>query len=168
MPLAGTDYLLKLSALAVSFVGFSSVVVAIRRAIGSEINERHIAFVHFLIEGGLSVALLGLLPTTLEFTGLSEMWIWRVASLIGGILYIVLLWRANKRRRKAMGNSMPRHIYIISAISLIAILAILGNAIGFPYPPGPSAYAISITWLLVVGAWSFIQDLDIFFKDSQP
>ena len=166
MTLAGTDYLLKLSALAVSFVGFSSVVVAIRRAIGSEINERHIAFVHFLIEGGLSVALLGLLPTTLEFTGLSEVWIWRLASLIGGILYIILLWRANRRRRKAMGNSAPLQIYIISAISLIAILALFGNVVGFPYQPGPSAYAISTTWLLVVGATAFIQDLDLFFKDA--
>ena len=37
MTLTGSDYLLGLSALAVSFVGFSAVIVALRRALGAEL-----------------------------------------------------------------------------------------------------------------------------------
>jgi len=51
MTLTGSDYLLRLSALAVSFVGWSAIVVTLRRALGAELSALHVYFVRFFIEG---------------------------------------------------------------------------------------------------------------------
>ena len=72
MTLAATDYLLRLSGLAVTFVGFSAVVVTLRRALEAQISELHVYFIRFFIEGGLLVAVVGLLPAAFSFIGLTE------------------------------------------------------------------------------------------------
>ena len=72
MTLAGSDYLLRLSALAVALVGFSAVVVAVLRALGGELTDLHMYYVRLFMEGGLSVAAFSLLPPALSFTGLAD------------------------------------------------------------------------------------------------
>jgi hypothetical protein len=57
MTLAGSDYLLRLSALSVSLVGCSAVVVALLWALGAELTAVHAYFVRFFIEGSLTLAL---------------------------------------------------------------------------------------------------------------
>jgi len=61
--LTRSDYLVRLAALSLSFVGFSAIVVALRRALGGELSDRHVALVRLFIEGGLAVTALGLVPT---------------------------------------------------------------------------------------------------------
>lgn len=52
MRLTGSDYLLRLSARAVSFVRVSAIVVALRQALGVELSDLHLHFVRLFIEGG--------------------------------------------------------------------------------------------------------------------
>ena len=48
---AESDYLLRLAALSLSFVGFSAVVVTLRGALGGELSDRHLRLVRLYIEG---------------------------------------------------------------------------------------------------------------------
>ena len=69
---AESDFLLRLAALSLSFVGFSAVVVTLRGALGGELSERHLRLVRLYIEGGLLVTVLGLVPTLLNLLHFTE------------------------------------------------------------------------------------------------
>ena len=67
MMLNGCDYLLRLSILAVSFVGWSAIVVTLRRALGAELSALHMYFVRFFIEapfGWRTHSVVAILPAT--------------------------------------------------------------------------------------------------------
>ena len=166
MTLAGSDYLLRLSALAVSFVGFSAVIVALRRALGAELSDLHMHFVRLFIEGGFAVAALGLLPAALSFTGLGDLAIWRLSSATAALsltVYFIFLFR---RTRRITAGRVPFGSRILYLISALATLALWLNAVGILFPSSTSVYALALTWFLVLGGWVFLQNLELFL--GQP
>jgi hypothetical protein len=50
--------------LALSFVGFSALVVTLRDALGGELSDRHLRLVRLYIEGGFLVTALALVSRT--------------------------------------------------------------------------------------------------------
>ena len=163
MTLTGSDYLLRLSALAVSFVGFSAIVVALRRALGAELSDLHMHFVRLFIEGGFAVAALGLLPSALSFTGLDDLTIWRFSSAAAALIFSVYFIFLFRRRSRVTSGPIPFRSKIHYVISAIATLALWLNTIGFLFQPSAAAYVLSLTWFLVLGGWVFLQNLELFF-----
>ncbi len=163
MTLVGSDYLLRLSALAVSFVGFASVIVALRRALGAELSSLHMHFVRLFIEGSLAVAAFGLLPGALSYTGLTEPVIWRLSSALAALTFSAYLVSLFRRRRRITPGPFPLITIVNYAVSIVAALALWGNAVGIPIQPSASPYILALTWFLVLGGWVFLQNLDLFF-----
>ncbi len=162
MTITGPDYLLRLSSLAVTFVGFSSIVVALRRALGAELSDLHMYFVRLFIEGGLYVAALGLLPTALSFTGLAESTIWRLSSAAAALFASVYLIIQLRRRHRVTPGPVPFQASFNYAITNIATLALWANTIGLGFQPSAAPYALALTWFLVVAGWIFLQNLELF------
>ncbi|MBP8308980.1 MAG: hypothetical protein KAY46_17020 [Burkholderiaceae bacterium] len=73
---AESDYLFRLAALSLSFVGFSAIVVSLRGALGGELSDRHLRLVRLYIEGGLLVTALALVPTLLNVLQVPGTVIW--------------------------------------------------------------------------------------------
>ena len=165
MTLTGSDYLLRLSALAVSFVGWSAIVVTLRRALGADLSALHMYFVRFFIEGGLAVAAFGLLPGALTFTGLADSTIWRISSGAAAFMFSMYFIFLFRRRRRVTPGSLQLQTRVAFAISIIATLALWVNTVGFGFQPNAAAYALALTWLLVVGGWVFVQNLELFFGE---
>jgi hypothetical protein len=166
MTLTGADYLLRLSALAVSFVGFAAVVVALRRALGADLSALHMYFVRFFIEGGLAVAAFGLLPGALSFTGLANLTIWRLSSAAAAFMFSVYFIFLFRRRRRVTIGPIQLQTRVAFAMSITATLALWVNTVGFGFQPSAAAYALALTWLLVVGGWVFVQNLGLFFGEA--
>jgi hypothetical protein len=165
MTLVGSDYLLRLSGLAVSFVGFSGVIVALRRALGVELGSIHTYLVRFLIEGGLAVAAFGLLPAALSFTGLPDSTIWRLSSATAAFVfsgYLILVFRRRLRETPRISILRPEPIVAVP-VSVVAVVGFWVNAIGIGFQPGAALYALALTAFFLVGGWIFIQNLDRFF-----
>src|SRR5262245_50438528 len=160
-----TDYLLRLTTLAVSFVGFAAMVVALRRARGAELGELHMHFVRMFIEGGLAVAALGLIPVLLTFAGLSETRLWRAGSLLAAALfsaYIVTL----ARRRRHLGDVAPKASWLTIVNFVVSIAAVLALWVNVVYSGDPRPYMFSLTWFLILGGWVFVQNLERFLRDT--
>ena len=164
---AGTDYLLRLAALSLSFVGFSAIVVTLRRALGGELAEGHIRLVRLYIETGLAVTALSLVPTLLTFLGVSEAALWRVASAMAGSLLTLLMIVQFRRRRRIEGR-FPPWVVVMYLTSAAAVVALWLNVVGIPYGPGMAPYAVSLTWSLLVSGYIFLQTLDLFLRSSPP
>lgn len=159
----GFDYLLRLSTIAVAFVGWSAIVVTLRRALGAELAALHMYFVRFFIEGGLAVAAFGLLPAALSLTHLTHTTIWRLSSTGAAILFSAYLGFLLRRRRRVTPGPLPVRTVVAFATSVAAVIALWVNVVGVHFESSAAAYCLALTWLLVVGGWVFVDNLELFF-----
>jgi len=163
---SGFDYLLRLSTIAVAFVGWSAIVVTLRRALGAELGALHMYFVRFFIEGGLAVAAFGLLPAALSLTDLGDATVWRLSSVGAALLFTVYLAFLLRRRRRVTAGRLPVRTVVAFVTSVAAVVALWVNTVGAHLESSASTYALALTWLLVVGGWVFVDNLELFFGYS--
>ena len=160
---AESDYLLRLAALSLSFVGFSAIVVSLRGALGNKPSERHLRLVRFYIEGGLVVTGLGLLPALLNLLGVPEMTLWRVASAAAAAIFAYVLLTQFQRRRAVEGH-FPQWVVTNNLISIFLVLCLCLNVAGFPFQPGVGPYAVALTWALIAIGFAFVRTIEIFLQ----
>jgi hypothetical protein len=164
---AESDFLLRLAALSLSFVGFSAVVVTLRGALGGELSNRHLRLVRLYIEGGLLVTVLGLVPTLLNLLHVPESATWRVASAAAALIFTFVLL-VQFRRRRAVENRFPPWVVIIFAISILLVLGLWLNVAGIFFRPGVGPYALALTWALGVFGFTFVRTIEIFLHREPP
>ena len=164
---AESDFLLRLSALSLSFVGFSAVVVTLRGALGGKLSDRHIRLVRLYIEGGLLVTVLGLVPTLLNLLDVPELVTWRAASAAAALIFTFVLV-IQFRRRRAVEGRFPPWVVTILAISVVLVLGLWLNVAGILFRPGVGPYALALTWALGVFGFTFIRTIEIFLHREPP
>ena len=164
---AESDFLLRLAALSLSFVGFSAVVVTLRGALGGKLSDRHLRLVRLYMEGGLAVTALGLVPTLLNLLLVPEWVTWRVASAIAALVFTFVLV-TQFRRRSAVEGQFPPWVVIIFAISIVVVLSLLLNVAGVPFRSGVGPYAVALTWALGVFGFIFVRTMEIFLHREPP
>lgn len=162
MMLSAWDYLLRISILAVTFVGWSAIVVTLRRALGGELSAHHRHMVRILIELGLAVAALGLLPGALSFTGLADSTIWRLSSAVAAFASSAFLIFTLRRRGRAAPGPTPPYVIANYLILATATLALWVNTVGFRFQPSATPYVLVLTLFLALGWLIFVQSLELF------
>jgi hypothetical protein len=164
---AESDFLLRLAALSLSFVGFSSIVVMLRGALGGKLSDRHLRLVRLYIEGGLVVTALGLTPTLLNLLRISESLNWRLSSAAAALIFTLVLV-TQFRRRRAVEGRFPPWVIVIFAISIVVVLSLWLNVAGVPFPPNVGPYAVALTWALAVSGFIFLRTIEIFLDREPP
>ena len=164
---AESDFLLRLAALSLSFVGFSAVVVTLRGALGGKLSDRHLRLVRLYMEGGLAVTALGLVPTLLNLLLVPESVTWRVSSAIAALIFTFVLV-TQFRRRRAVEGQFPPWVVIIFAISIVVVLSLWLNVAGVPFRSGVGPYAVALTWALGVFGFIFVRTMEIFLHREPP
>jgi hypothetical protein len=159
---AESDYLLRLAGLSLSFVGFSSVVVTLRGALGGELSDRHLRFVRLYIEGGLLVTALGLVPTLLALLHVPDTVTWPLSSALAGAIFSIVLLVQFRRRRAIEPGRFPAWVVIVYSVSTIAVAGLWLNVSGFPFSPNAGPYAVALTWALFVFGFIFVRTIDVF------
>jgi len=157
-----SDYLLRLAALSLSFVGFSAVVVTLRGALGGELSDRHLRLVRLYIEGGLLVTALALIPTLLHLLHVPDTVTWPLSSAAAASIFTFVLLIQFRRRRTVEGARFPPWVIIIFAVSILAVAGLWLNVAGFPFPPSVGPYAVVLTWALCVFGFIFVRTIELF------
>jgi hypothetical protein len=160
MDTAAFDYLMRLAALSIAFVGFATIVVTLRRALGGDLSPFYVLLVRIYVEIGLVVTLGSVLPSLLNLFGLPGTVIWRVCSALAGIVAPVFLIDFMRRRNRADHNPVYGRIFVRYTISALAIIGLWLNVAGVPIPPSGGPYALALTWFLVSAGLVFIQTFD--------
>jgi len=159
---AESDYLLRLATLALSFVGFSAVVVTLRGALGGELSDRHLRLVRLYIEGGLLVTALALVPTLLNLLHVPDAVTWRLSSAVAASIFTLVLWIQFRRRRTIEPGPFPPWVVIIYAFSIVAVAGLWLNVAGFPYSPSAGPYAVALSWALCTFGFIFVRTIELF------
>ena len=162
MTSAESDYLFRLAALSLSFVGFSSIVVALRGALGGELSDRHIRLVRLYIEGGLLVTALALAPTLLSLLHIPDTVTWQVSSAAAASIFTLVLLIQFRRRRTVEPGRFPLWVVVIYAVSIVAVAGLWFNVAGIPFPPSAGPYAVVLTWALCIFGFIFVRTIEIF------
>ena len=162
MTSAESDYLFRLATLSLSFVGFSSVVVALRGALGGDLSERHVRLVRLYIEGGLLVTALALVPTLLNILHIPDSVTWPLSSAAAALILTCVLITQFRRRRAVEPGRFPPWVVVINAISIVAVASLWFNVAGFPFPPSVGPYAVVLTWALCVFGFIFVRTIEVF------
>ena len=159
---AESDYLLRLSGLSLSFVGFSAVVVTLRGALGGELSDRHLRLVRLYIEGGLLVTALALVPSLLALLRFNDAVIWPLASAIAAAVFTIVLLIQFRRRRTVEPGRFPRWVVIVYALSTLAVVGLWFNVAGVPFTPSVGPYAVVLTWALCIFGFIFVRTIELF------
>jgi len=158
---------LALAALALSFVGFSTIVVALRQALGSKFSPFDVLLVRLFIETGFGVAAFSLIPPMLNSSGLDTIVVWRLSSAFGSLMLLAYSVSYLRRRRRTTGaGPTPLRIYVNSTISFLALTGMILNTGGWLFTPNGAPYIIALTWLLFQSGLVFLQTLHLFLGPS--
>ncbi len=165
MALEGSDYLFRLASLALSFVGFTAIIVALRRAAGGELHDFHRVVTRYFIETGLAITTFCILPSTVNLAGLPAPVVWRIASAIAGLLATVLAIAVIRRARTITAARIP-NLSVNAVLSILPLAALFLNALGVPFDPSANVYALAVTVTLFLVWWSFLQNLEAFIEPT--
>src|SRR5689334_6038456 len=127
MTAAESDYLSRLAALSLSFVGFSAVVVSLRGALGGKLSDRHLRLVRLYIEGGLLVTALAMIPALLDLVHVPDAAMWRLSSAAAGLILTAVLVIQFRRRRSIEAGRFPLWVVLIYVLSIAAVAALWFN-----------------------------------------
>ena len=168
MTSAESDYLFRLAALSLSFVGFSAIVVTLRGALGGQLSDRHLRLVRLYIEGGLLVTALALVPTLLNLVHVPDAVIWPLSSAAAGLIFTLVLLIQFRRRRTIEPGRFPLWVILIYVLSIIAVAGLWFNVAGFPFAPGAGPYAVVLTWALFIFGFIFVRTIELFLHRPPP
>jgi hypothetical protein len=164
MELPGSNYLLVLATISITFVAFSTIAVVFRQAQGADLVEYEIVMLRLYLVSGLETTVFSLIPPLLGLFGITPSLIWRVSSLA---FALVMIWRGIYYRRRQVRFERRRLIDILYAVYSGAILGLLINALGIFIEPNAGLYALAATWLLVNAIIAFILALERFLHPPQ-
>jgi hypothetical protein len=167
MALVGSDYLFNLALIAVSFVGFSMVVIALRQTSGAELSEFHMHFVRLFIEAGFAVAAFSLVPAALSTTGLSASAVWQLSSAAAAISWSWYHIQSVRRRRRVSSEPIPWPMKVNMVFNALALLLLWENAAGFPFRASAAPYLLALTCFLGLDGAIFLQNLEVFVRHSE-
>ncbi|HEY4040049.1 MAG TPA: hypothetical protein VGM15_14600 [Burkholderiaceae bacterium] len=153
-------YLYTLATLAVTFVGFSALVIIMRQTLGGAMSKLDILITRIFIQLGFMVAAGCMLPPMLSLFQISDAQIWRLSSIAMALPSLLFATTYPSRRKAASGVPMPVHIGIGVLCLLLLSLSLFFNAAGIFAFSGPGPFAAALTGILFVSGWGYLQALN--------
>ncbi len=164
MELPGSNYLLALAAISITFVSVSTIAVVFRQVQGALLSKFELLLMRIFMVSGLMATIASLLPPLLGLFGLTPSLVWRISSLA---LALAILWRevySIRSRVKVSPGRVPRFMYLLVGITLAAVLGLFVNVIFILPEISAGLYALAATWLLVNSVVAFIISLGMFLE----
>ena len=158
-------YLLALAALAVSFVGFSTLVITLRQTAGGALSLLDAFLMRTFIQLGFLVVAGALLPPLLSLSSLEAAKIWRLASIAVSVPALFFAITYPSRRQFVFGKRTPTSIYTDVAVLSAAGLLLALNASGLIFAPEPFVFAASLTLILCLSGWAYLQALTLLLRE---
>jgi hypothetical protein len=156
MDLPGESYLYALATISITFVGFSALLLVFRETIGGKLTGYDSYFTLSFMQAGFIVTGGGLLPQLLAFYNLSRTSVWRASSAIAAVPILLFVVRTPIRRRRATAEPIPAYVWLLLLLQFLAGAHLLSNALGWPLPPGPAPFALSLTVMLFTTAIAYL------------
>jgi hypothetical protein len=161
MELPGAIYLYTLATLAMTFIGFSAIVIVVRQTLGHKLSRLDVLIARVYMGFGLMISASALLPPLLMTWKLSPPTIWHVSSALACLSPLVYALTYPARRRAISGERAPFYVRLHTAIVLLIGVSLLTNAAGAAGEWADAVYLTALTVFLIFAVGIFLQALDI-------
>jgi hypothetical protein len=155
MELLGTSYLFTMALLAMTFIGFSAIVMLLRQTLHGKLSRLDLMIAQSYMEFGLMISVGAMLPPLLSSWELSHAIIWRVSSGLLAACVLVFAFTYPARRRKASHEPTPLYVKInLSFVYFIGIIFLI-DASGALHEQSGAVFLTNLTIFLAwaVNAW---------------
>ena len=161
MELPGTAYLYTMAILAMTFIGFSAIVMLLRQTLGRRLRVIDALIAHSYMEFGLILTLGAMLPPLLMFWDLSAAMVWRLSGGIVGLCLLVFGVTYPARRRAASHEPTPMYVRLNVGFVLLVSLTLLVTATGVLHERSGAAYLSALSGFMVfaIGSWLRVLNL---------
>jgi hypothetical protein len=165
MELANSAYLYTLAMLAMTFVGFTAIVMIFRQSLGARLSPFDALVARFFMVWGFSIAYGAMLPPLLAAFELSQPVIWRTSCIAMGLMLIGLSIVYPLLRRRAVLQRPPPFVYGQSAAGLIIGAILIADAAEpFRLPLGSAIYFAVLTFTLAQASVGFIITINVMLR----
>ena len=161
---SSTGYLFTLATLAITFVSFAALVIILRQTLGGEMSKLDLLLTRIFIQLGFLVAVSAMLPPMLALFPWPERLVWKVSSIIVAIPTMLFALGYPARRRAASGARTPARVWVDVLVLALAATGLLANGTSAVGSPGPGLFAASLTAILSVSGWAYLQALNILLR----
>lgn len=153
------DELLQLAEIALVFVGFVAIFIAVTRdSDGMSIVE--LLYVKTIVVESVVSAFIALAPVSLSLFGLTGPNLWRISSGLSLVLLLVgggILVPGSRAALRAKPSPLDRLFIVFGwALAAIATVAVLLNAAGWLWIPTLGPHFLSVVIFLAIGALAFL------------
>jgi hypothetical protein len=166
MELPGIAYLYTLATVSITFVGFSTLFILVRQALGKTMSKFDILLTRNFLQLGFMVAFGSLLAPLLFLLQVEDIKVWRIASLVSAVPAFIFASTYSRRRAAAVSTAVPKKVWFDVSAVFAAGGILLSNAVGWPRIPGIGFYAAGLTIILSISFLAFLHALD--FLLEQP
>ena len=153
----GSGYLYTLAVLAITFVGFTAIVVILRQSVGGKFLPIDAVVARLFMVWGFTVTYAAMLPVLLAAYDLGAEQVWKISSLASGTILLGVNACYPILRRRATGEPTPSHVQLHVAFALLTGTALMSNALE-PFPKAlPAIYLSALTIYLLHASFAFVQ-----------
>jgi hypothetical protein len=164
MELPGSGYFQTLALFSVTFGGFAVLVAVFRQMIGGRLSDFDMFFIRATLLRSFMAAGCSMLPSLLALFEISPSIIWRVSSLITGLLLILftLTWYAERRAVSDTPYTKAFRVnFLLQMLTAIFLLAIASGAI---LEPVPGYFAAAGTMIMVTAVIAYMAQLRLLLQ----
>ena len=159
MELPGTTYLQTLAMISITFGGFAALVAVFRQTIGGRLSDFDMFFIRQTLLRSLIVAGCSMLPLLLALYEISHPIIWRVSSLITGLLLILFTLTLYLRRRAVSVAPLSKAFLVNSLLAMFTAVFLLMIASGIILEPVPGHFAVAVTIIMLTAVIGYLNQL---------
>jgi hypothetical protein len=162
MELPGTSYLYTMAILAMTFIGFSAIVMLLRQTLHGKLSRLDLMIAQSYMEFGLMISVGAMLSPLLSSWELSPAIIWRVSSGLLAACVLVFAFTYPARRRKASHEPTPLYVKInLSIVYFIGIIFLI-NTSGALHEQSGAVFLTNLTIFLAWAVHAWLRVLHLF------
>lgn len=161
MEQTAANYLYNVSLVAVTFMGFSTVFVTFREALGGQMSKYDVVLIRNILYFGIITIVGCLLPPLLRLLGVSPGLAVRLPSAVTAVPLLIFNAIYPRIRREATGKPMPKRVYVDLGLVYAVVALLTVNAMGVPFGASLALHALGITLMLVATFVAFLFGLDL-------
>jgi hypothetical protein len=166
MELPGTAYLFTMALLAMTFIGFSAIVMLLRQTLHGKLSRLDLMIAQSYMEFGLMISLGAMLPPLLASWELSPPIIWRVSSGLLAACVLVFAFTYPERRRRASHEPTPLYVKINLSIVYFIGFTFLIIASGALHELSGAVFLTDITIFLAFAVNAWLRVLHLFLAQK--
>jgi hypothetical protein len=159
MELPGSSYLYTLALLAITYGGFAALFMLFREKLRGKLMHYDAFLIRGVVQKGFIVAACSMLPPLLAYCDLSHPAIWRLSSMVAGVLQALFLVTWLSRRRVVKGVSTSKWLMLNLFFQLLTAAFLIVGATGKVFEPGPGPFLIGVTLILFLSCIAYQEAL---------